>query len=110
MSKQKVWLEKMPKCCTDCPCEREYSCGIIGCELYDEICDETKHKDCPLLLIKDHDRELVKKVCEKIKNYCENWKQYANFYNYVKIEETSGIKVCPTLYDVLDEIQKEYEK
>ncbi len=54
--------------------------------------------------------ELVKEVCAKIKDYCENWKQYTNFYNYVKVEEKSGIRVCPTLYDILDQIQKEYAK
>ena len=28
----------------------------------------------------------------------------------VKVEEKSGIRVCPTLYDILDQIQKEYAK
>lgn len=39
---------------------------------------------------------------EKVKEYCEAWKQYADYYNYVLIEETAGIKGIPTLYEYIN--------
>ena len=64
-NKIEVYINELPKCCNDCPCEGEYYCGITGYELYDEICDETKRKDCPLINIKTHDEKLLKEEKEK---------------------------------------------
>ena len=52
----------------------------------------------PLILedIKTHDRELVNKVCEKISNHFKTT-------CYISIDEQN-------IYDVLDQIQKEFEK
>lgn len=116
MKKQKVYIDELPARCWDCPChDREfYGCqafDFTGTKNFDSEFDASEecYKDCPLQSIKTHDRKLVKKVCKKIKEYCENWKQYADFYNYVLVEETTGIRVCPTLYDILDQIQRENE-
>ena len=84
MSEQKVWVEKMPESCSECEwCTLNHNgnygrpvCSMVRMPLYngDKIKEERgQHKDslsdfdCPLHSIKDHDRELVKQVCEKIK-------------------------------------------
>lgn len=59
-------------------------------------CERYRHNSCPI--IQAHDRELVKKVCEKIRlkfsdTRSHNW----------------GIEQIE-LYDFLDQIQKEFEK
>lgn len=91
MSEQKVWVEKMPESCSKCEwctVNHKENYGIPFClmaimPLYngDKIKEERgQHKgslsdfDCPLHSIKNHERELVAKVFEKIKskfNYYE---------------------------------------
>lgn len=69
MSEQKVWVEKMPESCGDCEfCETSehwFYCSRLGIKLK----YISREKDCPLQSLKTHDRELVKEVCEKIKQY-----------------------------------------
>lgn len=66
MKEIKVYVDELPESCNECPCECDYHCGVLNCDVIDQICNDTKYKDCPLIDIKDHDRELVKEVCEKI--------------------------------------------
>ena len=67
MKETKVYVDELPKSCTDCPC---YDFDIGGCQCkdphftYDSI---NRFKGCLLIDIKVHDREVVKEVCEKIK-------------------------------------------
>lgn len=71
--------------CRDCVCKLDKSCGFRHGE-----------KNCPLIDIKTHDRELVKEVCEKIYNDLKP--HYGEEINAVVIER------------VLSNSQKEYEK
>lgn len=111
MSEQKVWVEKMPESCSDCPCcnygnddEKDYSCNLMKWgedSLTDDNLINKKPENCPLQSIKTHDRELVKKVCEKIKQDC--WYCWCGG----AMLEDDYYKV-PVKY--LQNLQKEYEK
>lgn len=39
---------------------------------------------------------------EKVKEFCENWKRIETYFEYVIIEENSGIRCVPTLYEEID--------
>ena len=79
MSGQKVWVEKMPEYCDECPCSLRGKddcayCNLLHKNIGYDFGKRPKH--CPLHSIKDHDRELVKQVCEKIEDWCDknfNW-------------------------------------
>ena len=93
MKETKVYVDKLPKGCADCICEYD----VFG-EISGKYVSVAKSKNCPLQTIKQHDRELVKEVCEKIKlkfsdTRSHNW----------------GIEQFE-LYEFLDQIQKEYDK
>lgn len=73
MKETKVYVEELPKECWDCPCfktDLECSCGLSD-GTQDYFKDEIDGENCPLKLLKIHDRELVKEVCEKIRENIE---------------------------------------
>ena len=94
-----ILVDELPKSCFECPIivDGSEGCDFCVCAILEEKA-ETKNrlKDCPLHSIKDHDRELVKEVCEKISNHFKTT-------CYISIDEQN-------IYDVLDQIQKEFEK
>lgn len=91
MSEQKVWVEKMPESCWDCFCQNsENGC----CKMLNKYTDYVP-KDCPLIDIKAHDRELVKEVCEKI-------------IRLAKLQNNDNFYIMTGC--IIDEIRKEYEK
>ena len=99
MSKQKVWIEKMPEYCDDCPCSLRDKddcayCNLLHKNIGYDFGKRPKH--CPLQLIKTHDRELVRQVCKIIR---EIGLQY-------NIEDLSGVFIS---YKALDQIQKDIE-
>lgn len=76
MKEIKVYME-LPENCRDCPCMNSncfcklyYMQNQNGDVLDCKDCREKIHENCPLVDIKIHDRELVKEVCEKIKQDC----------------------------------------
>lgn len=111
MSEQKVWVEKMPESCWECPCFRDdidFPCGLS-----DGIQDYFKHEidgeNCPLQSIKVFKRDFVKEVCEKI----------IERYNLEGIPITGAfgdtqygciMVSAKDLKQFLNQIQKEYEK
>ena len=114
MKETKVYVGELPKSCSKCEwCTLNHKdnygrpfCLMTRKPLYngDRVNEERgQHKDslsdfdCPLIDIKDHDRELVKEVCEKIK-------ELGLKHN---IEDLNGVFIS---YKALQEIQKEYEK
>ena len=74
--------------CRDCVCKLDKSCGFRHGE-----------KNCPLIDIKTHDRELVKEVCEKIKRNVRVTRIKKKWFAFED-----------DLRNILDQIQKEYEK
>lgn len=96
MKETKVYVDELPECCSGCVCVDDCYCGITQKNIYYEFHEWTKPKDCPLIDIKTHDRELVKEVCEKIHN---DLKPYYG-------EEVSAV----IIERVLSNLQKEFEK
>lgn len=115
MSEQKVWVEKMPEYCDECPCSLRDKddcayCNLLHKNIGYDFGKIPKH--CPLQLIKDHDRELVKEVCEKIKERAVNM-YYAEDQEDDSIEQAIVIsrnEAVDEFIDILDQIQKEFEK
>lgn len=103
MKETKVYME-LPENCFECPFMTDNQEGYDGCfcKILDERA-ETKNrlKDCQLIDIKTHDREVVKEVCEKIKNNVNDMPYYDDRTGYV-----SPTDVC----EMIDELQKEFEK
>lgn len=100
MKETKVYVDELPKSCWECPCfknDLEFPCGLSD-GTQDYFKDEIDGENCPLKSIKAHDRELVKEVCEKIKQDC--WCGGA-------ILEDDYYRV-PVKY--LQNLQKEFEK
>ena len=101
MKETKVYVDKMPEDCWDCLIHN----GEDGhCKILNNFTDYIS-KDCPLIDIKDHDRELVKEVCEKIKEqlgFIVDGQERIVCYG-----SATGDK---TILAVLNQIQKEYEK
>lgn len=72
-----ILVDELPKCCRKCvfcydnrPYWKSTDCFLNHKELDEDEIETSRDKDCPLIDIKTHDRELVKKVCEKIKQDC----------------------------------------
>lgn len=101
MKETKVYVDELPKSCFECLFMTDNQEGYDGCfcKLLDERA-ETKNrlKNCPLIDIKVHDRELVKEVCEKI----------ARNVRVRKIQE-EWYAIETDLRAILDQIQKEFE-
>lgn len=95
MSEQKIWVEKIPKNCWECPCFRDdidFPCGLSD-GIQDYFKDEIDGGKCPLHSIKAHDRELVRQVCMRILKIFDG-----NHIDYLCFD------------DLIDQIQKEFEK
>ena len=102
----KVYVEKLPKDCIDCPCESEYYCNLlnedVGCCEWGEI-----HKNCPLQSLADYTKQVRKEVCEEIRK---------TLFEYLKVnsmEELENLSLLDSTltYDVItdkiDQIQGE---
>ena len=117
----KIYINKLPKNCLNCPCHsRDFEEGD-RCNLgafnyntcnYDKIDEDNyKHKDCPLIDIKTHDRELVKEVCEKIREYLRTQVIYCGG-RATELDimiASAGNQVLEDVKQFLDQIQKEIE-
>lgn len=108
MKETKVYVKELPKSCAKClfcydnrPYWKSTDCIINYKELDEDEIETKREKDCPLIDIKAHDRELVKEVCEKIRNNVNDMPYYDDRTGYV-----SPTDVC----EMIDELQKEYEK
>ena len=97
MKETKVYIDELPKSCVGCKyfAEHRRQCNLELCLQWAE--DRFKFNDCPLIDIKTHDRELVKEVCEKIR---EN----------IEARNINELDIINRLAVFLDEIEKEFEK
>ena len=120
MKEIKVYVDELPKSCWDCFCQDNEN---GRCKILEKYTDYVP-KDCPLIDIKTHDRELIRQVCEKIIKFINElaWEdiQYDAFQS--TIGEFSGstsaipryakkyFKLWKEMFnDDLEEIQKEFE-
>ena len=106
MKETKMYISNLPKSCSECPCTHEDFAECNWCQVFDnglltyipdEIYTKERLENCPLQTIKDHDRELVKEVCEKIR---EN----------IEARNINELDIINRLAVFLDEIEKEFEK
>ena len=111
MKETKVYIDELPKSCFECPIivDGSEGCDFCVCAILEEKA-ETKNrlKDCPLHSIKDHDRELVNKVCEKIREYLRTQVIYCGG-KATELDIMIASAVNQVLEDVkqfLDQIQK----
>ena len=105
MKETKVYIDELPKSCVGCKyfAEHRQQCNLELCLQWNEV--KFKFDDCPLIDIKTHDRELVKEVCEKIK---EQLGFIVDGQERIVCDgSATGDK---TILAVLKQIQKEYEK
>ena len=104
MKETKVYVDELPKSCVGCKyfAEHRQQCNLELCLQWNEV--KFKFNDCPLIDIKTHNRELVKKVCEKIK---EQLGFIVDGQERISCDgSATGDK---TILAVLDQIQKEFE-
>lgn len=84
---------------------------ITQCTLNSFIADKDKMPSVPIKSINDHDREIVKKVCEKIKNWGNkhfNWVGDGTGYDGQDYNEMIGFNnAIKQLNEFLDQIQKD---
>lgn len=108
MKETKVYVDELPEYCDDCPCSLRDKddcayCNLLHKNIGYDFGKRPKH--CPLQSLKTHDRELVKKVCEKIK---EQLGFIVDGQERIVCDgSATGDK---TILAVLNQIQKEYEK
>lgn len=112
MKETKVYiLDKLPNDCYECP-----NSNLIGntCSISDNIYLDSvlatigRHNDCPLIDIKDHDRELVAKVCEKIKEHLSEQKK--SLKDTFSPYSNGKAFIISAVEDNLNKIEKEFEK
>lgn len=106
MKETKVYVDELPKSCRKCvfcydnrPYWKSTDCRFLKNELDEDEIETSRDKDCPLIDIKTHDRELVKEVCEKIARNVRVRKIKKEWY-----------AIETDLRAILDQIQKEFEK
>ena len=109
MKETKVYVDELPKSCSECPCTHEDFAECNWCQVFDnelltfipdEIYTKERLENCPLQSLKQHNRELVKEVCEKIRKTIASTVDLAESNQQIKDQFNI----------ILDLIQKEYEK
>lgn len=97
--KMKIYIDKVPKDCWECPCFKndiEMSCGLDD-GIHNYFKDEIDGGKCPIISIRTHDRRVVKKVCEIIR---EN----------IEARDAYELDIINRLAILLDKIEKEFEE
>lgn len=105
MKETKVYIGELPESCFECPIMIDGSegCDFCVCAILEEkATTKNRLKDCPLHSLKDHDRELVKEVCEKIRKDLSS--------KFIYFEGKKEFYKISDVFEILDQIQKEYEK
>lgn len=85
-----IYVDELPDDCIDCPCESEYYCNLLLCDIGLLQCNE-RHPKCPLLKLSDRLAEERKKVIERIRElseiYTEPSSEGFDFDTYILTEE-----------------------
>lgn len=108
----KVYVDEMPKRCSDCPCfqdDIEWNCGIDdGTNYY--FLDEIDGGACPLHSLTDHDQQV--RVDERRKVVEEIRPQLYKHFNVNSLEEYEKLPLLNSLFtlDVVTEILDQVEK
>ena len=101
-----ILVDELPESCKTCQFQCYGECRN-GCDILKTDYSMTqchimrgKHKDCPLIDIKTHDRELVTEVCEKIRKTIASTVDLAESNQQIKDQ----------FHIILDLVEKEFEK
>ena len=119
-----IYVDELPDDCLDCPCESEYYCNLLFCDIGFLQCNE-RHPKCPLLKLSDRLAEERKIVCNQARvdirslfnsyassliDYCiwnknadENQKLYNNFK---RIINDRLVKVLDLFDKRIDQIER----
>ena len=116
MKETKVYVDELPESCDECKYYTQFTDGM-GCIVAQELrpmdeCGNYMQASCPLQSIKNHDRELVKEVCEKIREYLRTQVIHCGG-QATELDIMIASAWNQILEDVkqfLDQIQKEFEK
>ena len=99
MKETKVYVDELPGICDECPFQNKTT---YECVLLPKYNKQPFLQSCPLKSLHEHDKELVAKVLESVKN--EAYKD--GFYD----EDGNKIITYHINNYILDQIQKEFEK
>ena len=109
MNEEKLYTEdNIPTACYYCSFASNGFCTATNKYIIDNYLIRTKPNDCPLIDIKTHDRELVKEVCEKIKEKAYDFSGY-HICECGKKFDTACVDY-DDLSEIIEKIQKEFEK
>lgn len=101
MKETKVYVDELPESCDECPC---HSVMEDRCVLLHKQTIEPFLQSCPLKSLKTHDRELVKEVCDEVKNKLGSIED-------ILINLGNGKEDALNYFMyILNKTQKEYEK
>lgn len=108
MKETKVYIDELPESCDECKYYTQFTDGM-GCIVAQELrpmdeCDNYMQASCPLHSLKTHDRELVKKVCGKIRSDLQS--------GLKKFKPKPDDVLTQFIYNLdnkLDQIEKEFE-
>ena len=97
---KEIYVKEMPKTCVNCKyfAEHRRQCNLELCLQWNEV--KFKFDDCPLIDIKDHDKELVAKVLRKAKSLITKYdllKDYNSCAGYFMLDK------------IIEQIQKEFK-
>ena len=107
MKDTKVYVDELPKNCVGCKyfAEHRRQCNLELCLQWNEA--KFKFNDCPLVDIKTHDRELVKEVCEKIREHLSEQKK--SLKDTFSPYSNGKAFIISTVEENLNKIEKEFE-
>ena len=108
MKETKVYVDELPKSCVGCKyfAEHRRQCNLELCIEWNEV--KFKFNDCPLIDIKTHDRELVKKVCERIREHLNEQKK--SLKDTFSPYSNGKAFIISAVEENLNKIEKEFEK
>lgn len=116
MRNLEVYFSKLPKSCLECPCFQsdEMRCGLDD-GTQDYFKDEIDGGKCPLK--KFHSKTTTQNKLKMVREVCEKIRDLAGSYFEISLCENCGeqpyndvILTGNDLAEILDQIQKEYEK
>ena len=108
MKETKVYLDELPKSCVGCDFAFDGKCQALERKQYYCI-ENCRRSDCPLHSIKDYKRELIKEVCEKLKEKAFGLWYFVLNEQKEHFEGNRYVLSQKDFNDILDQIQKEFE-
>ena len=102
-----ILVDELPKSCVGCKyfAEHRRQCNLELCLQWNEV--KFKFDDCPLINIKAHDLELVKEVCEKIREHLSEQKK--SLKDTFSPYSNGKAFIISSIEEELNQIQKEVE-